>query len=102
MLKLYKDWYLDADQYQYIVGKLTERTREGEPCQELKDKTYHPTIAAAVNYVLEAETRKKVKDGDLLDLAEAVAYYSSTADDLLEEIESIPGTLKKAVMKRER
>lgn len=102
MLKLYKEWYLDADQFQYIVGKLTERKRDGEPCQELKDKTYHPTIAAAVSHVLEAEMREKVKGGELMDLGEAVAYYSSIADELLEEIDSIPGNLKKAVMKRER
>lgn len=102
MLKLYKDWYLDADPRQYIVGKLNERTRNGEPCQELKPATYHPTIAAAVSYVLEAEMRNKVQGGELMDLGEAVAYYSSIADDLLGEIESIPGNLKKAVMKRER
>ena len=102
MLKLYKEWYLDADQFQYIVGKLTERTRDGVPCQELKDKTFHPTIAAAVNRVLEAEMREKVKGGELIDLGEAVAYYSAIADELLEEIDSIPGNLKKAVTKRER
>ena len=102
MLKLYKEWYLDADQYQYIVGKLKDRTRNGVPCRELNDKTYHPTIAAAVNHVLEVEMREKVKGGDLMDLGEAVAYFSSIADDLLGEIESIPGNLKKAVMKRER
>ena len=102
MLKLYKDWYLDADPHQYIVGKLTERTRDGKPCQELKPASYHPSIAAAVNFVLEAEMKEKVKGGDLMDLGEAVAYYSSVADELLEEIDSIPGNLKKAVTKRER
>lgn len=102
MLKLYKDWYLDADPRQYIVGKLTERKRDGKPCQELKPASYHPTIAAACGYVLEVEMREKVSGGDLIDLAGAVAYYSSIADELLQGIESIPGNLKKAVAKHER
>ena len=102
MLKLYKDWYLDADQRQYILGKLKERTREGKTALEIDNPTYHPTIAAAVNHVLEAEMRKKVAGGELIDLATAMAFYETCADDLLAEIESVPGNLKKAVMKHER
>lgn len=102
MLKLYKDWYLDADPHQYILGKLTERKRDGNTVQEMERPTCHPTIAAAVNYVLEAEMRKKVAGGELIDLATAMAFYETCADDLLAEIESIPGNLKKAVTKRER
>lgn len=102
MLKLYKDWYLDADPHQYILGKLTERKRDGNTVQEMDRPTYHPTIAAAVNYVLEAEMRKKVAGGELIDLATAMAFYETCADDILAEIESIPGNLKKAVTKRER
>ena len=41
--------------------------------------------------------RGKVADGSLLDLAEAVNYYSDVADDLLAEIENIPGNLTKTV-----
>lgn len=102
MLKLYKDWFLDADPNQYILGKLKERTRDGQAVVEMDRPTYHPTIAAAVSYVLEAEMRKKVAGGELIDLATAMAFYETCADDLLAEIESIPGNLKKAVTKRER
>ena len=102
MLKLYKDWFLDADPHQYILGKLKERTREGKNSWEIDNPTYHPTIAAAVNHVLVAEMRKKVAGGELFDLATAMAFYETCADDLLAEIESIPGNLKKAVTKRER
>ena len=97
MLKLYKDWFLDADPYQYIVGKVKDRTRDGKTAQEFINPSYHPTIAAAVGHVLEAEMRGKVADGSLLDFAEAVNYYSDVADDLLAEIESIPGNLTKTV-----
>ena len=100
MLKLYNDWYLDADPFQYIVGKVKERDRGGHTSREFVNPSYHPTIAAAVNYVLEAEMRIHVKGGELIDLAGAVAYYSSIADDLLEEIESIPGNLCRAVKKK--
>ena len=102
MLKLYKDWFLDADPNQYILGKLKERTRDGQAVVEMDRPTYHPTIAAAVSHVLEAEMRKKVAGGELIDLATAMAFYETCADDLLAEIESIPGNLKKAVTKRER
>ena len=51
MLKLYKDWFLDADPYQYIVGKVKERTRDGKMAQEFINPSYHPTIAAAVGHV---------------------------------------------------
>ena len=52
MLKLYKDWFLDADPYQYIVGKVKERTRDGRTAQEFINPSYHPTIAAAVGHEL--------------------------------------------------
>ena len=62
MLKLYKDWYLDADPHQYILGKLKKRARDGRASLEIDKPTYHPTIAAAANHVLEAEMRQKVAD----------------------------------------
>ena len=102
MLKLYNDWYLDADPFQYIVGKVKERDRGGHTSREFVNPSYHPTIAAAVNYVLETEMRNQVKGGELIDLAGALACYSAVADELLAEIESIPGNLKKEVTKRER
>lgn len=91
MVKLYKDWYLDADPFQYIVGKVKERERDGKRTKEFVSPTYHPTIAAAANHVLEAETRGQVADGSLSDIAEVMALYSSVADDLENAIECIPG-----------
>lgn len=99
MLKLYKDWYLDADPHQYIVGKLTERTRDGKPCQELKLATYHPTIAAAVNHVLEAEMREIVLNGSVVSFTEMLDRYSAASEAILKEIRSIPNDLKSAVKK---
>ena len=99
MLKLYKNWFLDADPYQYIVGRVKERERDGKAVVEMVNPSYHPTIVAAVSHVLESEMRAKVKSGELLNLAEAMAFYSTVADDLLAEIESVPGNLKRAVQK---
>lgn len=101
MLQIYKDWYINADEYQYIVGKVITRTRGDKTTLEFKRPVYSSTIAAAVNYILEAETREKVADSSLIDLKEAFAYYSNIADELLAAIDRIPGNLRKAVEKRE-
>lgn len=92
MVKLYKTWYLDADDRQYVVGRITEDLRSGE-LRSLQDPVKFNTAVEAVQYVLETETRDKVKKPDLLDLAEFLATYSGIADEITENLLSLPKDL---------
>ena len=92
MVKLYKNWYLDADDRQYVVGRITEDLRSGE-LRSLQDPVKFNTAVEAVQYVLETETRDKVKKPDLLDLAEFLATYSDIADEITENLLSLPKDL---------
>ena len=83
MVRLYEEWYLDADPYQYILGHIKERTREGKTFQEFINPTYHPTITAALAHVLEAESRQRIADGRTETLQEALAAYKAIAGELL-------------------
>ena len=95
MVRVYKDWFLDADPYQYILGHVKERTRDGKTFQEFINPTYHPTIAAAVAHVLEAESRQGIADGEAATLQEALAAYKATAGELMQEIKTMQGSLPK-------
>lgn len=97
MMKLYEDWYLDADPHQYILGKLKKRARDGKTSLEIDKPTYHPTIAAAANHVLEAEMRQMVADGSVKSFAKMLDAYSAISEALLKEIHEIPDDLKRAV-----
>lgn len=97
MLKIFGDWYIDADPHQYILGKLKKRARDGRTSLEIDKPTYHPTIAAAVNHVLEAELRQKVADGSVTSFTKMLDAYSAISEALLKEVREIPDNMKRAV-----
>ena len=94
MVNLYKEWYLDADDKSYFVG----RVLDGKMVNPAK----YPTAAEAVNHVIEAELRKGIKKHDLLNCGEFLAMYSAVADDVVEAVAQAPQGLNRAVVKNYR
>ena len=95
MVKLYKNWYLNADDHQYVVGKITEDLRSGE-IRSIQDPVKFDTAVDAIQHVLETETRDIVKEPDVMNLVEFLATYSGIADGITGNLLSLPKELIRA------
>lgn len=95
MVKLYKTWYLDADDHQYVVGRITEDLRSGE-LRSLQDPVKFDMAVEAIQHVLETETRDIVKEPDVMNLVEFLATYSGIADGITKNLLSLPKDLIRA------
>ena len=82
MVKLYKNWALEADEDKYYVGRMINGRMETPAAYE--------TAVDAVKHIMEAEARKGVKGHKLLKCSEFLALYSDIADDLQEAIMQAP------------
>ena len=78
MVKLYKEWYLDADEQSYYVGRVIDGN--------MVNPAKYTTAAEAVNHVIEAELRQGVAKPDLLSCGEFIAMYSGVAEDVVEAV----------------
>ena len=78
MVKLYKEWYLDADEQSYYVGRVIDGN--------MVNPAKYTTAAEAVNHVIEAELRQGVAKPDLLSCGEFIAMYSGVADEVVEAV----------------
>ena len=94
MVKLYKDWHLDADENSYYVGRVID----GKMINPAK----YATAAEAVNHVIEAELRQGVAKPDLLSCGEFIAMYSGVADEVVEAVMDAPAGLSRHVVKKYR
>ena len=92
MVKLYKNWALEADEDKYYVGRMINGRMENPAAYE--------SAVDAVKHIMEAEARKEVKGHNLLKCSEFLALYSDIADDLQEAILQAPcGLSRNVVMK---
>lgn len=84
MVKVYKDWYLSVNQggQHYEVLKVKEFKPDGTPARGRVVQNGFLTAAEAINYIFEAEVREKVKQPELLDLAEFKTIYQGLAEDI--------------------
>lgn len=96
MVKLYKNWYLDADDHQYVVGRTTEDLRSGNLVRSIDDPVKFDTAVEAIQHVLETETRDIVKEPDVMNLVEFLATYSGIADGITENLLSLSKELIRA------
>lgn len=48
MIILQDGWVIDSDQYQYILGVPSAKTRKGKEGKWMKDATYHPSVERAL------------------------------------------------------
>lgn len=79
MVRIYKDWCIDADNESYIVGK---RNQQGE----LENPARYNVSADAVNHIIEAETKAGLAKPELLECCEFIAMYSAVADEVVEAV----------------
>ena len=79
MVKLYKEWCIDADRESYLVGKCNQQG-------ELENPARYDTSAEAVNYIIEAEMRNNISKPEMLECCEFIAMYSAVADEVIEAI----------------
>ena len=86
MVKLYKEWYLDADEDNYYVGRVIDG--------DMVNPAKYPTAAEAVNHVIEAELRQGVAKPDLLSCSEFIAMYSGVTDDVVEAVMKAPAEMQ--------
>lgn len=97
MVHLIEDYYLTADKYQYIVGRMKERRRGERKTRELMETTYHPTLAAAVSHVADELLRKQIEDGRLETLKRIVDEYRLIAAALIDQLDAAPRELRRKV-----
>lgn len=97
MVHLIEDYYLTADKYQYIVGRMKERRRGERMTRELMETTYHPTLAAAVSHVADELLRKQIEDGRLETLKRIVDEYRLIAAALINQLDAAPRELRRKV-----
>lgn len=97
MVHLIEDYYLTADKYQYIVGRMKERRRGERMTRELMEQTYHPTLAAAVSHVADELLRKQIEDDQLETLQAIADEYRLISDRLLDQLDAAPRELRKKV-----
>lgn len=93
MVKLYKNWYLDADDHQYVVGRTTEDLRSGNLVRSIQDPVKFDTAVEAIQHVLETETRDRIKKRELMDLADFLATYSGVANEIALNLLDLPKNL---------
>ena len=97
MVHLIEDYYLTADKYQYIVGRMKERRRGDRKTHELMETTYHPTLAAAVSYVADEVLRQQIAADELTTIEAVADRYQSICNELINQLDAAPRELRKKV-----
>lgn len=87
MIHIQGDWYIDADQTNYILCRRVEVERKdkdtGAPCKviEPRDQTFHRTIQQAATAYLRRMQRTAVEISDF-ELKDAVRALQGLTDDV--------------------
>ena len=97
MVHLIEDYYLTADKYQYIVGRMKQRKRGERMTSELMEQTYHPTLAAAVSQVADELLRKQIEDDQLETLQAIADEYRLISNKVIDKLGAAPCELRKKV-----
>ena len=98
MLNIYKDYYLDADAFQYILGRAATRKRGGVETVEITRPSYHGTIAQALAAILESETRQRIASGEVNSMDELLTAYRATAAEITAPFVSVRESIRKVVL----
>ena len=67
MIKINKKWYIDADKRCYILCKKTKRIDKetGEEIVTFTDKSFHPSVSAALSAFIKKMQLQEVKINDM-------------------------------------
>lgn len=98
MVNIYKDYCLDADAFQYIMGKATTRKRGGVEVVEISRPSYHGTIAQALAAILESETRQRIAAGEVNNMDELLTAYRAIAAEITAPFVSVRESIGKVVL----
>lgn len=97
MVNLIKDYYLTADKYQYIVGRMKQRKRGDRVTSELMEQRYYPTLDAAVSYVADEVLRQQIAADELTTLEAVADRYQDICSELINQLDAAPCELRKKV-----
>ncbi len=87
MITLWDGYAIDADEYQFILGKPTMRKRkDGTEEQYMAIPTYHPRLGSALGRFYNIKVRESIRDNQYT-LSQAVAQ----ASQIEERIRSLAG-----------
>ncbi len=83
MIRLDREWKIDADPTGYTLARQVERTDKetGAPVTELRDQTYHRTIGQAATAYLRRLQRQVIQSRDLTP-SEAVRALQEVTEEV--------------------
>ncbi len=90
MIHVFDDYYIDADEYQYILKqdmhrKDKRKKNDGsvEEYDAYKVISYHKTISSAISAII-AENHREITSGDDIELAKALRMISDADRDMID------------------
>lgn len=76
MIQITKKWFIDSDGLQYILFKNVVYTgKDGEEKERQAERSYHPTVSAALTCFLQKMQKKNVAKNDM-SLKQAIEEFN--------------------------
>ena len=87
MIKINKKWYIDADKRCYILCKKTKRIDKetGEEIVIFTDKSFHPSVSAALSAFIKKMQIQEVKIHDMK-LDEAIERFNKIEKIIIKSV----------------
>ena len=87
MIKINKQWYIDADKRCYILCKKTKRIDKetGEEIVIFTDKSFHPSVSAALSAFIKKMQLQEVKTNDMK-LDEAIERFNKIEKIIIKSV----------------
>lgn len=87
MIKINKKWYIDADKRCYILCKKTKRIDKetGEEIAIFTDKSFHPSVSAALSAFIKKMQLQEVKIHDMK-LDEAIERFNKIEKVIIKSV----------------
>lgn len=88
MIKVLKNWYIEADSFQYILYKRVIRTNQktGEEYESRTECTYHSSVSSCLQCLMVKLHRKKIMKHDMA-LQEALNEFKRIEKMVLKSAE---------------
>ena len=82
MIKLQDGWGITKDEFQYILGRPSQRIhKDGRVSIDMQDASYHRTMEQAVEYFIKMQHRDWITNHDT-DLPGALEALSQITDEI--------------------
>ena len=93
MIKIFEDWYIDADPRCYVLQQIGAPDKDGNPTW--KNATYHTTVAQAIQMLMNRKQLDIVRQNNLT-LKETLDNFqelNETFKSLLSDLEKSEGLI---------